>query len=50
MSHNLGSDNHNAERLGDRTLSAFVGSQKNILAFASYSYNDLQGDGNPNVH
>lgn len=41
--------NDNAGKLGDRDLAAWVGSSGN-LHFATYSYVDLHGNGNPNAH
>lgn len=44
MTHNFGEENHNHERLGDRTLAAFVGKNDDgVLAFATYTYTDLNG-------
>jgi hypothetical protein len=43
--------NKNAEVLGDRDLAVWLGSgDGGIYAFATYSYNDLVGNGNPNVY
>ncbi|CAD8123997.1 unnamed protein product [Paramecium sonneborni] len=42
--------NKNAERLGDRTLAAWVSpAQDGIYAFATYSYKNLNGAGDPNL-
>lgn len=41
--------NQNAARLGDRTLSGWVGTAEGgILHFPTYTYTDLNGNGNPN--
>jgi glutamine amidotransferase-like uncharacterized protein len=40
--------NKNAEVLGDRDLTAFVGTD--AYAFATYTYTSLNGEGNPNVY
>ena len=40
--------NENAGLLGDRTLAAWVG--KDILAFSTYTYSDMNGSGEPNAH
>lgn len=40
--------NDNATKLGDRDLAAWVGNGN--LTFATYSYSDLHGNGNPNTH
>lgn len=46
-----GIENKNAQVLGDRVLSGFLGdSGGGILNLATYSYNDLNGNGNANVH
>lgn len=51
MTQNEGEHNHNAEHLGDRTLAGYVGSgNEGILAFSTYTYTDLAGNGNPNAH
>lgn len=43
--------NQNAVRLGDRTLGAWVSpAQEGIYAFATYSYANLNGAGDPNAH
>ncbi|CAD8207149.1 unnamed protein product [Paramecium pentaurelia] len=41
--------NQNAKQLGDRDLALFVGSEKkdSVLAFTTYTYSDLYGNGNP---
>lgn len=39
----------NADNLGDRDLAFWVGNQ-GVVAFATYSYSDLNGNGNPNIH
>lgn len=41
----------NAQNQGDRDLSAFVGSgEGGVYAFATYTYTNLVGAGNPNVY
>ncbi|CAD8162253.1 unnamed protein product [Paramecium octaurelia] len=41
--------NKNAKLLGDRDLALFVGNEKkdSVLAFTTYTYEDLYGNGNP---
>lgn len=42
--------NRNAEKLGDRVLSAWVGTADNgIIHMPTYTYTNLNGDGNPNL-
>jgi hypothetical protein len=51
LTSNLPADNQNAKRLGDRSLSAFLGTLAGgVIAFSSYSYDGLAGAGNPNLH
>lgn len=42
--------NENVAKLGDRDLGLWIGNQQtsNIMAFATYTYTDLAGNGNPN--
>ena len=50
MTHNFKNENLNFERLGDRTLAAFVGlGEEEILSFSTYTYTNLNGEGNPNA-
>lgn len=42
--------NGNASKLGDRVLACWVGTPENgILHFTTYTYNNLNGGGVPNV-
>jgi hypothetical protein len=42
--------NLNYKRLGDRTFAAWVGTAEGgILHLTTYTYTNLNGDGNPNV-
>ena len=44
-------ENKNAERLGDRTLAVWASpSNDGIYAFATYTYTNLNGAGNPNLY
>lgn len=40
--------NKNDSRLGDRDLAVWVG-KTGILHFTTYTYTDLEGNGNPNL-
>jgi hypothetical protein len=42
--------NENAQLLGDRDLGLWIGNEKtnNIMAFATYTYTDIAGNGYPN--
>jgi hypothetical protein len=50
LASNTGEDNTNKDKMGDRTLGLFVGgpATDNILGFVTYTYTDLNGNGNPN--
>jgi len=41
--------NQNAKLLGDRDLALFIGNEKkdSMMAFTTYTYTDLHGNGNP---
>jgi glutamine amidotransferase-like uncharacterized protein len=41
--------NSNASLLGDRDLAVFLGTE-GALQFATYSYTEVDGTGNPNAH
>ena len=44
-------ENKNAERLGDRTLAVRASTRSDgIYAFATYTYTNLNGAGNPNLY
>ena len=51
MTINAPAVNKNAELLGDRDLAVWVGAgDGGIYTFATYTYTDLNGNGNPNVY
>ena len=44
-------ENQNAKLLGDRDLAAWIGTGNGGgITLATYSYSNLQGEGNPNIH
>jgi hypothetical protein len=48
---NKGDENSNASKLGDRTLALWASPlNSGIYAFATYTYTNLNGAGNANVH